>query len=51
MTKELSLSKVLQIVELSQQELFRSDIAKKVKVSESSVFKYQNKFGLLEPTG
>jgi len=51
MTKEISLSKVVQIIKLSQEDRFRSDIAKEVGVSESSVFKYQNKFGLLEPTG
>jgi transposase len=45
--KPILSEKILQIIELSQQNLFRSEIASQVGVSESTIYKYQKKFDLV----
>ena len=45
--KSIPIDKISEIVELTKQDLFRSEIIERTGLSESTVYKYQRKFNLL----
>ena len=47
MSEEIGLDKITKIVELTEKDVFRKEIAQQVKVSPSTVFKYQKKLHLV----
>ena len=47
MKREIGLERVSMVIKLTQDGDFRSEIAEKTKMSQSSVYKWQKKFHLL----
>jgi len=47
MGESISLNKVTQIIELTKGGMFKSEIARKLGVSKSTIYKYQQRFSLI----
>ncbi len=47
MKKVLTIDQINKIVELSNRDMYRTEIAREVGVSISTVYKYQQHFGLV----